>query len=140
MDGLLIDSEDKYTEITNAILQEFGKPLLPWEIKAQLQGRPQPEVSPPQHPQSVQSLRLKGLVPTLLRSVLIFYGKGKQDLPPLGSTSHQPRGIRREAGRPASQVLPPVAATTGSQNSPVQASLDPEDGPTCLNSPGDIIA
>ncbi|RHZ63671.1 hypothetical protein CDV55_106512 [Aspergillus turcosus] len=45
MDGLLIDSEDKYTEITNAILQEFGKPLLPWEIKAQLQGRPQPEAS-----------------------------------------------------------------------------------------------
>lgn len=44
MDGLLIDSEEKYTLITNAILQEYGKPLLPWEIKAQLQGRPGPEV------------------------------------------------------------------------------------------------
>lgn len=44
MDGLLIDSEDRYTMITNAILQEYGKPLLPWSIKAQLQGRPQPEV------------------------------------------------------------------------------------------------
>ncbi|KAG2420504.1 hypothetical protein HFD88_000116 [Aspergillus terreus] len=45
MDGLLIDSEDKYTAITNAILQEYGKPTLPWSIKAQLQGRPQPEAS-----------------------------------------------------------------------------------------------
>ncbi|KAB8238102.1 haloacid dehalogenase superfamily protein [Aspergillus alliaceus] len=43
MDGLLIDSEDKYTAITNSILREFGKPELPWSIKAQLQGRPQPE-------------------------------------------------------------------------------------------------
>ncbi|PWY68427.1 HAD superfamily hydrolase [Aspergillus heteromorphus CBS 117.55] len=45
MDGLLIDSEDKYTDITNAILEEYGKPQLPWSIKAQLQGRPQPEAS-----------------------------------------------------------------------------------------------
>ncbi|GKZ24087.1 hypothetical protein AbraIFM66951_008900 [Aspergillus brasiliensis] len=45
MDGLLIDSEDKYTDITNAILQEYGKPMLPWSIKAQLQGRPQPDAS-----------------------------------------------------------------------------------------------
>jgi len=44
MDGLLIDSEDKYTDITNEILREYGKPLLPWTIKAQLQGRPAPEV------------------------------------------------------------------------------------------------
>ncbi|KAE8376992.1 HAD-like domain-containing protein [Aspergillus bertholletiae] len=43
MDGLLIDSEDKYTDITNAILHEQGKPSIPWSIKAQLQGRPQPE-------------------------------------------------------------------------------------------------
>ncbi|PKY03400.1 putative haloacid-halidohydrolase [Aspergillus campestris IBT 28561] len=45
MDGLLIDSEDKYTAITNTVLQEYGKPTLPWSIKAQLQGRPQPEAS-----------------------------------------------------------------------------------------------
>ncbi|PYI11519.1 HAD superfamily hydrolase [Aspergillus sclerotiicarbonarius CBS 121057] len=45
MDGLLIDSEDKYTDITNAILHEYGKPTLPWSIKAQLQGRPQPDAS-----------------------------------------------------------------------------------------------
>ena len=44
MDGLLIDSEDKYTDITNDILQQYGKPLLPWSIKAQLQGRAAPEV------------------------------------------------------------------------------------------------
>jgi pseudouridine-5'-monophosphatase len=44
MDGLLIDSEDKYTIVTNIILQEFGKPNLPWAVKAQLQGRPAKEV------------------------------------------------------------------------------------------------
>jgi pseudouridine-5'-monophosphatase len=44
MDGLLIDSEDKYTDITNSILAKYGKGKLPWEIKAQLQGRPQPDV------------------------------------------------------------------------------------------------
>jgi pseudouridine 5'-phosphatase len=42
MDGLLIDSEDKYTDVTNAILREFGRPDIPWHIKAQLQGRPGP--------------------------------------------------------------------------------------------------
>lgn len=46
MDGLLIDSEDKYTMITNEVLHSYGKPDLPWSIKAQLQGRPAPEVSP----------------------------------------------------------------------------------------------
>ncbi|KIY01880.1 uncharacterized protein Z520_02018 [Fonsecaea multimorphosa CBS 102226] len=40
MDGLLIDSEDAYTVVTNTILRENGRPDLPWKIKAQLQGRP----------------------------------------------------------------------------------------------------
>lgn len=44
MDGLLIDSEDLYTIVTNEILQKYGRPILPWSVKAQLQGRPQPEV------------------------------------------------------------------------------------------------
>ena len=42
MDGLLIDSEDKYTICTNEVLRKYGKPELPWHIKAQLQGRPGP--------------------------------------------------------------------------------------------------
>lgn len=42
MDGLLIDSEDIYTICTNTTLREYGKPDLPWSIKAQLQGRPGP--------------------------------------------------------------------------------------------------
>ncbi|MCJ1298085.1 hypothetical protein MMC08_000874 [Hypocenomyce scalaris] len=42
MDGLLIDSEDIYTICTNTILREYGKPDIPWSIKAQLQGRPGP--------------------------------------------------------------------------------------------------
>jgi pseudouridine-5'-monophosphatase len=40
MDGLLLDSEDKYTQITNIMLARYGKGPLPWSIKAQLQGRP----------------------------------------------------------------------------------------------------
>ncbi|KAF2266939.1 HAD-like protein [Lojkania enalia] len=43
MDGLLIDSEDIYTDITNTILQRYRRPKLPWSIKAQLQGRPGPQ-------------------------------------------------------------------------------------------------
>ncbi|KAI9884946.1 MAG: hypothetical protein M1823_003260 [Watsoniomyces obsoletus] len=43
MDGLLIDSEDIYTLCTNIVLHEYGRPDLPWNIKAQLQGRPGPE-------------------------------------------------------------------------------------------------
>jgi pseudouridine 5'-phosphatase len=42
MDGLLIDSEDAYTLVTNQILRENNRPDLPWRIKAQLQGRPGP--------------------------------------------------------------------------------------------------
>ena len=42
MDGLLLDSEDKYSLCTNAILSKYNKPPLPWSIKAQLQGRPGP--------------------------------------------------------------------------------------------------
>ena len=44
MDGLLIDSEDLYTLSTNEVLAEYDRPELPWSIKAQLQGRPGPEV------------------------------------------------------------------------------------------------
>lgn len=43
MDGLLIDSEDLYTIVTNTILEKYNRPLLPWSIKAQMQGRPGPQ-------------------------------------------------------------------------------------------------
>jgi pseudouridine 5'-phosphatase len=43
MDGLLLDTEDLYSECTNLVLREHGKPELPWSIKANLQGRPGPE-------------------------------------------------------------------------------------------------
>lgn len=43
MDGLLIDSEDLYSLCTNRILAKYGRPDLPWSIKAQLQGRPGPQ-------------------------------------------------------------------------------------------------
>ncbi|ESZ92607.1 HAD superfamily hydrolase [Sclerotinia borealis F-4128] len=40
MDGLLLDSEDKYTLVTNTLLKKYNKPSIPWSIKAQMQGRP----------------------------------------------------------------------------------------------------
>ncbi|OHX01156.1 haloacid dehalogenase-like hydrolase [Colletotrichum incanum] len=43
MDGLLLDTEDLYTACINTILEQYGRPLLPWNIKAKLQGRPGPE-------------------------------------------------------------------------------------------------
>lgn len=40
MDGLLINTEDIYTEVTNEVLAENGKGPLSWDVKIQLQGRP----------------------------------------------------------------------------------------------------
>ncbi|CAG78662.1 HAD-like domain-containing protein [Yarrowia lipolytica] len=45
MDGLLINSEQIYTDVANEILAEHGKGPLPWEIKKDLQGRPGPEAA-----------------------------------------------------------------------------------------------
>lgn len=42
MDGLLLNSEDKYSLCTNTILQKYNRPPMPWSVKAQLQGRPGP--------------------------------------------------------------------------------------------------
>ena len=43
MDGLLINTEDLYSTVTNEILHAYGKPSLPWSLKARLQGRPGPQ-------------------------------------------------------------------------------------------------
>ncbi|KAI0784145.1 HAD-like protein [Abortiporus biennis] len=40
MDGLLIDSERVYSEVTNNILAEYGK-VMTWDIKAGLMGKPE---------------------------------------------------------------------------------------------------
>ncbi|KFA78825.1 hypothetical protein S40288_05489 [Stachybotrys chartarum IBT 40288] len=45
MDGLLLDTEDLYTKCVNIILERFGRPNLPWTIKARLQGRPGPQAN-----------------------------------------------------------------------------------------------
>lgn len=79
MDGLLIDSEDKYSMITNEVLQMYGKPNLPWSVKAQLQGRPQPEVYI--SPVICSYLGHNGNSPT-----------GEQNLPRLGETAYYSRG------------------------------------------------
>lgn len=45
MDGLLLDTEDIYTLCINLLLEKYGRPNLPWSIKAQLQGRPGPSAN-----------------------------------------------------------------------------------------------
>jgi len=47
MDGLLIDTEDIYTEVTNKLLAECqgDRTKMTWEIKAKVQGRPGPEAT-----------------------------------------------------------------------------------------------
>lgn len=45
MDGLLIDTEDIYTYCLNILLSKYGRPPLPWSIKAKLQGRPGPQAN-----------------------------------------------------------------------------------------------
>lgn len=46
MDGLLLDTESKYTKVTNDVLADFkvGRTLT-WDVKIKLQGRPGPEAS-----------------------------------------------------------------------------------------------
>ncbi len=50
VDGLLINSEDLYTEIYNNILHSYGKPDLPWSIKAKQQSRGREVPSTLPHP------------------------------------------------------------------------------------------
>lgn len=45
MDGLLLDTEDIYTQCINILLHKYGCPPLPWSIKAKLQGRPGPQAN-----------------------------------------------------------------------------------------------
>ncbi|EFW99255.1 HAD superfamily hydrolase [Grosmannia clavigera kw1407] len=45
MDGLLIDTEDIYTLCINTILARYGRPDMPWSIKAKMQGRPMPQAN-----------------------------------------------------------------------------------------------
>ncbi|RFU32440.1 hypothetical protein B7463_g3939, partial [Scytalidium lignicola] len=40
MDGLLINTEDMYTLCANNILEKYGRPPIPWSIKAKLMGVP----------------------------------------------------------------------------------------------------
>ncbi|USW54915.1 Putative phosphoglycolate phosphatase-like, domain 2, HAD superfamily [Septoria linicola] len=39
MDGLLLNTEDLITTCINIVLARYGKPALPWSVKARMQGR-----------------------------------------------------------------------------------------------------
>ncbi|KAI1197193.1 HAD-like domain-containing protein [Nemania serpens] len=40
MDGLLINTEDLYTKCASIVLEKYGRPPLPWSVKAQMMGVP----------------------------------------------------------------------------------------------------
>ncbi|KAI1173679.1 HAD-like domain-containing protein [Nemania sp. FL0916] len=40
MDGLLINTEDIYTKCASIVLEKYGRPALPWSIKAKMMGVP----------------------------------------------------------------------------------------------------
>ena len=75
MDGLLLDTEDIYTKCNNVILQEYGRPNLPWKIKAQLQGRPATEASTTYCP------ALSALADTAVQSAKIFHAWARLPIP-----------------------------------------------------------
>ena len=52
VDGLLINSEDIYTEAYNNVLRAYGKPDMPWNIKARLQSGGPNVLPPPNIPSS----------------------------------------------------------------------------------------
>ena len=99
MDGLLLDTEDIYTKCNNVILHEYGKPSLPWKIKAQLQGRPGPDVclSPPEP-----------FFPTPPRKLKTFIGC--RNFPCLGPVARRPLHLHCQAGRTAGAILSHHAA------------------------------
>lgn len=45
MDGLLLNTEEIYTKVANKVLEQYGKPPLPWEVKIRMQGRPGAEAT-----------------------------------------------------------------------------------------------
>lgn len=120
MDGLLIDSEDIYTKCNNEILHEHGKPSLPWSIKAQLQGRPGPEV------RSQPTLRA---MPALTPS-----RTGRRNLPCLGSASHNPIRIPVKTISPPKGALPICTTSPRRPRSPRQPS-----GPTYPHRLGHLL-
>ncbi|CAM9012272.1 unnamed protein product [Wickerhamomyces anomalus] len=83
MDGLLINTEDIYTEVTNELLEEHGKGPLSWDVKIQLQGRPGPEASRllieaydlPYTPEELIEKNIKKQVGQILKTLINFERK-----------------------------------------------------------------
>lgn len=114
MDGLLLDTEDKYSLCTNTILKKYGKPPLPWKIKAQMQGRPGPQsggmiycafACRSTHDCYCHTMlaNLSFARVTKLYERLTF---GLSNLPRLGSAPNNPRRILRRTTRSPIRSLP----------------------------------
>ena len=114
MDGLLLDTEDIYTKCNNIILAEYGRPNLPWKIKAQLQGRPGPEVCFTYTFQIVPSLSTPK--PTSDTSL-----PGGRDLPRLGPSPPPSSCLPRKAARAASALLPDSATPPRHSHAPQES-------------------
>ena len=87
----MIDSEDLYTICTNEVLREYGKPDLPWNIKAQLQGRPGPEVRI--KTTTTTTTTAKTTTTTTTEEAMLIQSWRTtvcENLPRMGSTPHRP--------------------------------------------------
>ncbi|KAF8851916.1 HAD-like protein [Acephala macrosclerotiorum] len=49
MDGLLLNTEDIYTDVANVLLEKYGRPPMPWSFKAKLMGVPGSSTGAPFH-------------------------------------------------------------------------------------------
>ncbi|OSD06945.1 HAD-like protein [Trametes coccinea BRFM310] len=105
MDGLLIDSERVYTDVTNELLAPFGKEMT-WDIKAGLMGKPEREAA----------AHLLSFFPDLPPSFTIdYYLQARRELQDKGWPSVQPLPGALKLVQHLHRHNVPIALATGSQ-------------------------
>ncbi|KAI0645778.1 HAD-like protein [Trametes meyenii] len=105
MDGLLIDSERVYTDVTNELLAPYGKEMT-WDIKAGLMGKPERDAA----------LHLLSFFPDLPPSfTLDYYLRARRELQDARWPSVQPLPGALRLVRHLHAHGVPIALATGSQ-------------------------
>ncbi|TBU33726.1 HAD-like protein [Dichomitus squalens] len=105
MDGLLIDSERVYTDVTNELLAPYGKEMT-WDIKAGLMGKPEREAA----------VHLLSFFPDLPPSFSIdYYLTARRELQDLRWPTVQPLPGAVKLVKHLHKHRVPMAVATGSQ-------------------------
>ncbi|KAI0358520.1 HAD-like protein [Trametes cingulata] len=105
MDGLLIDSERVYTDVTNELLAPYGKEMT-WDIKAGLMGKPEREAA----------AHLLSFFPDLPPSFTIdYYLRARRELQDQRWPSVQPLPGAVKLVQHLHRHRVPIAVATGSQ-------------------------